>query len=160
MGASIERLNLFKICGSFCLSSWLAFMPFIMYSPCRCMADTLCVTFRLFLSVDLRPEPAITTTRYASFACAGIDLSSAIISVSSSLGNDFRYFYPCYLLNIFMIPDLHRCINTISVHGILQSSHLLTIRVYPLSFSTFSYIMHRLCLNVSANIFKAHFFLF
>jgi hypothetical protein len=49
-----------------------------------------CVTY--FFFTDLRPEPAIITTEYASFSCAGDNLS-ATISASYRLGNDFHYFY-------------------------------------------------------------------
>jgi hypothetical protein len=42
-----------------------------MKEPCQCMA--ICLHYNLFLFADLRPEPAIVTTRSKSFiACACI----------------------------------------------------------------------------------------
>jgi hypothetical protein len=159
MGATIERLNLFKICGSFCLSSWLAF---IMYSPCWCMADILCViTFSAFSFCRFEAWASHHNHTIYKFCLCWY---WSVISKYHHLGNDFWGYR--FLLLLFLLGTCQiflwflTCMNTISVHGILQSSHLLTIRVYPLSFSTFPYLMHRLCLNVSANIFIAHFFLF
>jgi hypothetical protein len=48
----------------------------------------------LFLCADWSPEPAIITTRYASFAFAGFDLPSYHQQQSqhNRLGNDFFTF--------------------------------------------------------------------
>jgi hypothetical protein len=55
----------------------------------------------LFLCAYFRPEPAITTARYASFACAAIHLSPTARKSHHQSGNDFHYFYSSDLLGIF-----------------------------------------------------------
>ncbi len=84
MGAQIEELNLFQICEM--LVPDIAFIPCEPQPPCRYMVVCLHqnVTFLLFLCADrMRPESDAMTTQYASFSFAGIDLSSATISLSS-----------------------------------------------------------------------------
>jgi hypothetical protein len=46
---------------------------------------------QLLLCADLRPEPAIIATRYASFPCTRSVISNN--SLYHALGNNFRYFY-------------------------------------------------------------------
>jgi hypothetical protein len=79
-------------------SSWLA--------SCRFM--TICLQCNLYLCADLRPEPAIITTCYASFACAGIALSAISNNLSLIIARIMIfYFYSWDLLDILMMRDLH-----------------------------------------------------
>jgi hypothetical protein len=51
-----------------------------MYARCRCMVEFVCSLHNLYLCADFRPEPAIVTTRFASF---DTDMLSPTISASS-----------------------------------------------------------------------------
>ncbi len=78
------------------------------------MHGGLFTLYDLFLCViDLRERPAMAAiTRCARFSCAGIDLSSAAISVGyHRLGNNCPYFNSCDLLDFWMMHDLHQCIT-------------------------------------------------
>jgi hypothetical protein len=87
----------------------------------------------------LGPEPNITTKRCASFAYASpitCHQSPAIsnnlfVIANGNVGDGFRNFYSCTLLDILMMPDLHQhsvCKPAFPVN--IQFSCLLTIMVY------------------------------
>ncbi|EFX76246.1 hypothetical protein DAPPUDRAFT_107074 [Daphnia pulex] len=87
----------------------------ISYEICYLAVAVQLVRTILPMLSDLRPEPAIMTTRNASFACAGIHLSSAPISINSIPFDwrDYRYLssYGSLLplsLNL-LCPRVHPC---------------------------------------------------
>ncbi len=132
-----------------------------MQAPCRCMAFCLhYVTF--FFCAGLRPEPAIVTTWYTSSACAEsvISLSVCLTCHHQISQHDLSITAQVmFLVTIILAwPAPTRYFIVALLHLNLELTHLLTIRVDPLSH--FQLFLACCGCRYSVNIFCNLFFFF